>query len=194
MSTVGIVLANDEGEGFTGPKYGSLIHGTPMLRRTVEAALTWGLHDIIVVLGADAEATAEVIGDLSITTIIDPEWAEGSAAPLRAALDLVTRDKQITRSLIARGDQPGVTREVVSALLGRAEESEADAVVPKYRYARGWPVVIGTSMWQRMLGLEGEYDLQNLISMHAATIEEVWFDQLSPARYDSFDGLPEMGR
>ncbi len=194
MSTVAIVLATDPGEGFASSKYATPIDGEPMLRVAVLAALSWRVDDCVVVLGPDAEQNAELIDDLKVTTILDPEWDEGASSPLRVALDLVTRDLGVERTVISRADQPGVGADVVDALLDRADQTQADAVVPKYRYQRGWPIVVGSPMWHRMLGLEGDYDLVSLISMHASSIEEVWFDTLAPPVFRKFDDITLHGR
>jgi CTP:molybdopterin cytidylyltransferase MocA len=194
VSTVAIVLATDPGDGFTTSKYATLIDGESMLRAAVESALSWDVDDRVIVLGPDAEQNADLIDDLAVTVVIDPEWHEGASSPLRVALDLVTRDLGLERTVISRADQHRVTSEIVNKLVGVAADTSADAVVPKYRYQRGWPVVVGSSLWQRLLGLEGDYDLQSLISMHAAVIEEVWFDRLAPPIIASGDDIPVHGR
>lgn len=185
MSTVAIILAADTGEGFETPKYLAPLDGTPMLAKVIEDSESWNVDSKVIVLGPDAEIVATEIlsnetSNVPLTVIIDPEWAEGSSSPLRVALDFVMMDHSVTNCLVARGDQPGVTSDIVDVLLHRAEETHADAVVPKYRYARGWPVLIGHSLLERLRGMEGEFKLHEVISMHAAAIEECWFDQLTP--------------
>jgi molybdenum cofactor cytidylyltransferase len=185
VSTVAIILAADTGEGFETPKYLAPMDGTPMLVKVLEDSKSWNVDSRVVVLGPDAEMVATEVAaaetsNAPATVIIDPEWAEGASSPLRVALDFVMMDHSVTNCLVARGDQPGVTADIVDALLHRAEETHADAVVPKYRYATGWPVLIGHSLLERLRGMEGEFNLHEVISMHAAAIEECWFDQLTP--------------
>lgn len=194
MSTVAIILATDPGEGFPSSKYARVIDGEPLLRAAVLSASAWDVDDLVVVLGADAEQNTDLIHDLGVTILIDPEWNEGASSPLRVALDLLTRDLGLERTVISRADQHGLSAEIVNTLIDVAKDTMADAVVPKYRYQRGWPVVVGSALWQRMLGLEGDYDLLNLISMHAAAIEEVWFDRLPPPIIASLDDIPTHGR
>ncbi len=190
MSTIAIIIATDPGDDFPTSKYASVVGGRPMLRGAVESALAWGLDGVVVVLGPDDDANAMLIDDLDVTTVIDPEWAEGLASPLRVALDLVTRDRAVEYTVISMADQPDIPPDVVERLIAAARESQPDAVVPKYRYQRGWPAIVGSSMWRRLLGMEGDYDLHSLISMHASTIEEVWFDRLAPPTYRSVSDLP----
>lgn len=190
MSTIAIILATDPGEGFTSSKFAMPVNGQPMLRAAVESALTWNVDGVVVVLGPDAETNADLIDDVAVTTVIDPEWDEGVASPLRVALDLVTRDKSVEHTIVSCAEQPGISAEVADKLIQHAVDAHVDAVVPKYRYQRGWPVVVGSSLWRRMLGMEGSYDMQGLISMHADTIEEVWFDRLAPSVYVTPEDMP----
>jgi molybdenum cofactor cytidylyltransferase len=194
VSTAAIVLATDPGEGFTTSKYAHIVDGEPLLRSALLSALEWDVDNRVVVLGPDADQNADLIADLDVTTVIDPEWDEGASSPLRVAFDLLTRDLGLERVVISRADQHGVTAEIVNRLLEVSADTMGDAVVPKYRYQRGWPVVVGSSLWQRMLGLEGDYDLLSLISMHAAAIEEVWFDRLAPSIISSTEDIPSHGR
>jgi len=194
MSIAAIILASDAGEDFPSPKYTTDINGVPMLRRTVERSLSWDVAERVVVLGADADSVEADIEDLDITTIEDPEWEEGLAAPIRAALDLISRDRSVTHVVVARGDQPSLSPEVVDSLIEHAISSEADVTIPKYRFDRGWPLVVGQGLWSRLLGMEGDYDLHTVVSMHAGAIEEVWFDHLAPPVLQTFGDLRRIGR
>jgi len=180
MSTVAIILAADSGEGFLEPKYLTCVHGTPLLEGVVHDALRWPVDEVLVVLGCDGDAIVASMEIDGVTILIDPDWEEGGASPLRAALDLVSRDRAVDMIVLARGDQPGIDPDLVSELIDTARESSADAVVPKYRYARSWPVVISPALWDDFLGIEGDVDVHDLITTHAGTVEEVWVDHLAP--------------
>lgn len=190
MSTVAIVLAADPGEGFSGPKYSTPVKGVPMLDRVVSDALGWPVDEVLVVLGAQADEL-EAVCDLSqVSVMVDPEWAEGSAAPLRAALDLLSRDRDIRRIVLARGDQPGIGSDVVESLIETARSSGATAVVPKYRYAVGMPLVVSRGAWDLYLGLEGDMNPLDVLVAHGTVIEEMWFDRIAPTVFASPSDLP----
>lgn len=190
MSTVAVILAADPGSGFATPKYLSPIRGVVLLDSVVADARTWPVDAVYVVLGADAEVVSEACDLDGVTILMDPEWSEGEAAPLRAVLDLLSRDRSIHRAVIARGDQPGVTAEVVASLIDAAVESQSSAVVPKYRYALGWPVIVARGLWDVFLGLEGEIHIHDVLVSHSVTVSEVWIDQLSPTAYQTAEQLP----
>lgn len=191
MSVTAIVLATDRGVGFSGPKYLTPFRGSPMIEGVVGGAHTWSVDRVIVVLGADAEAVidAGVLDDVDV--IVDPEWEEGLASPMRAALDLAESESSTTHVVVTRGDQPGIDGDTVAALIERASSSGARAVIPKYRYARGWPVVLSRSGWEALLAREGSLDLLDHLAAHPETVEEVWIDRLSPTTYERRDDLPD---
>jgi CTP:molybdopterin cytidylyltransferase MocA len=180
MSTVAVVIAAEPGEGFEGSKYLASVHGAPMLESIVRGVAQWPVDDVVVVVGSDGEDIVRSSDLGEATIIIDPEWSEGMASSMRAALDLVTRDRSVDIIVLVRGDQPGVERSVAEALIDAARESGADAVVPKYRYATGWPIVIGPGVWETFLSIEGDLDVHDVVATHARATEEVWVDHLAP--------------
>jgi molybdenum cofactor cytidylyltransferase len=194
MSTIAIILAADSGSDFAGPKYLAPISGELMLQTVIRDAAAWPVDEVLVVLGADAAEIMESIDFTGTSVVIDSEWSEGSASPMRAALDFASRDSSIHRSIIARGDQPGIDAEVTRDLIAAAIESGADAVVPKYRYAVGWPVVLHFSLWEHLLGGEGALDLLGFVASHVSSVEEVWFDHLPPTTYTTSQDLSRSGK
>ncbi len=180
MTTTAVVLAAEPGEGFEQSRFLVDIHGKPMLEAIVDDVVAWPVDDVVVVLGSDGEELAERLDLGDATVIIDPGWGEGLSSSIRSALDLVARDRSVDHVILVRGDQPGIDPSVVAAVIEKAAETGADAVVPKYRYARGWPVAIGSSLWDRFLTKEGAIDVHDVIATHAGSIEDVWIDHLGP--------------
>jgi CTP:molybdopterin cytidylyltransferase MocA len=193
MSAVAVVLAAEPGEGFETSRFLSQVNGVPLLETTVSEVIRWPVDDVVVVLGSDGDEIVEQIDLATATIIIDPGWDEGQASPIRVALDHVTRDRSVDLVVLARGDQPGIESSVVEALLDAAREVDVDAVVPKYRYANGWPVVIGPTLWDRFLSAEGRIDVLDMIATHARSTKEVWVDHLEPLVMASRDDLPGRG-
>lgn len=187
MYTMAIILAASPGIGFHGSKYLTLIDGRPMLQWVVDSCVDWPVEERVVVLGAEAEKVIESIDFHDATVVIDPDWDEGSASPLRAALDLAARGRSVEKCVIARGDQPRVKVSTVEKLLEVAADTFADAIVPQYRYSIGWPVVLDRSLWEHLLGSEGSVDLQAVVASRATAPEQVWFDDLPPKTYKTPD-------
>jgi len=189
MSTTAVILAADAGDGFDDPKYLTVVHWVPMLQRVVDEASSWPVDEVVVVLGSDGEMLAESISFGDATVLIDPEWSEGGASPLRAAIDMISRTRESSLVVLARGDQPGIGASLVGDLIAVATETHTDAVVPKFRYAQGWPVVLSPPLWTHFLGLENSVDVHGVITTHAASVEEVWVDHIAPPILDTVDDL-----
>jgi CTP:molybdopterin cytidylyltransferase MocA len=178
--TVAVILANEPGSGFAASKYLTDIGGTALIDRVLADVANWPIDDAVVVLGPDAEEIVEAMAPTSATVVIDLEWNEGSAASLRVGLDVIERGPVADFVVIAMADQPGVDAADVAALIDAADG--AAAVVPKYRYRRDFPVVLGRGVWERLLGSEGDIDLHDVLESHPDGVEEVWFDHLASPR------------
>jgi molybdenum cofactor cytidylyltransferase len=179
---VAVLLANDPGTSFVGPKYLADAGGLPLIDRAVNEALAWPVDEVIVVLGPDAEDVVMSMAPTDATLVIDPEWSEGAAASLRAGLDVVMRGPATDIVVVAFADQIGIRDEDVAALIEAA--ADATVAVPKYRYRRGFPIAFTREFWERLLGLEGDVDLLGLLESHPDGVVEVWFDHLAEPRVE----------
>ena len=160
-----------------------------MLDVVVDAAGTWPVDDVFVVLGSHAEVVLAEADLDRATVVIDPEWSEGIASPLRAGLDTVTRSGTFDAAVLAHGDQPGVTATIVAAVLRTLRDRGAGAAFPRYRYAPGWPIAVHEELWPWLLGLEGDPELLDLLRSHPRSAAEVWLDELAPPRIDQASDL-----
>jgi CTP:molybdopterin cytidylyltransferase MocA len=192
MTPVALVIASDAGSGFDGPKYLASLGRSGLLQSVLDDVGSWPVAETYVVLGSDAEAVAaDLRGDATI--VIDPEWAEGFAASLRVGLDTIDRGPEVDAVIVARGDQPGIDRSIVERLVAAWAEDRPNAVIPKYRYARGYPVVLGEDLRHRLMGVEGDIGLVDFLGSHQDRVTEIWFDRLPPLEIMSVDDLP-IGR
>ena len=185
--TVAVVLANEPGSGFTQSKFLGDMGGATLIDRVLADVSSWPVDDTVVVLGPDAEEILQSMAPTDATVVIDLEWSEGSAASLRVGLDVVMRGPATDFVVIALADQPGIGTADVAALLEAAEGGAAS--VPKYRYRRGFPVVLGRSIWERLLGSEGDLDLLDLLGSHPDGVREVWFEHLAGPRIRTPDDI-----
>ncbi|MDR9451969.1 MAG: nucleotidyltransferase family protein, partial [Acidimicrobiia bacterium] len=167
--------------------------GGPTLLGTVVAqTLAWPVDSVWVVLGSRFEEVLQSV-DLGDAGVVEnPEWEEGMASSLRVGLDVASRDPSTEAALIVMGDQPGIDPAVVDALLEHRKTSDALAVVPKYRYVRGHPVLIARTLWSRLMSLEGDQGGRDLLQAHPEWVEEVIFEQLAPRDVDTSDDVKDL--
>lgn len=182
MKVAALVLAADTGSGFEGSKYLAPFRGSTLIEEVVAEVQQWPIDQVIVVLGPDAEEIVEKadLGDAMI--VIDLEWGEGEAASLRVGIDTLYRLDEFDTLVLIHADEPGSRGEEVLRLLEKRRESHRPAVVPKYRYAVGRPIVVGEMLWSRLISMEGTASVDQLLQAHPDWVEEVWFDRLPGRR------------
>jgi len=147
---------------------------------------------VVVVVVRDEEAVDMLEGSANAVAIVDPEWAEGHAAPLRAGLDYLTHSSDTPAAFVVTIDVPEVSATVLDELAIAFAAGETPVVVPKYRYVRGGPVLLGRDIWPRFLGAEGDLDLEDLLLAHPDWVTEVRVDAAPLRRIATRSDLVEL--
>ncbi len=192
MKTAALVLAADVGSGFDGCKYLSEFRGTTLIEHVVGEVHKWPVDTVVVVLGPHAEGILEA-ADLGVSiVVIDLEWEEGEAAALRVGIDTLYRLDEFDTVVLIHADQTGSRADEVERLLEQHRSGHRPAVVPKYRYATGHPVVIGDSLWPRLIGMEGSATFDQILQSHPDWVDEVWFDRLQVRRVHTPDDVADI--
>jgi molybdenum cofactor cytidylyltransferase len=163
-----------------------------LLGHVVDLVESFPVDETWVVVGADLDRVVNEIGSRPVGIIQNPDWETGLASSLRVGLDALTRLSKADGVLVFLGDQPAVRADVVTALIEKHRRSRAMAIVPKYRYSRGNPVLISRALWPRLMSLEGDEGAQRLLQAHSEWVEEVWFDSLPPRDIDTQSDVEEL--
>lgn len=192
MTTAALVLAAGGSKRLGRTKQLEPWGESNLLGHVVGRTLEFGVDEVWVVIGHDAERIlADTdLGDAYI--IENPEWQEGIASSLRVGLDAITRLSRCNRALIVIGDQPEVPVDVVTELLESHARAGKPVTVPKYRYSWGNPVVVDRSLWARVMSLEGDEGAQRLWQAHPEWVNEVWFSEPVPRDVDTEADVAEM--
>jgi molybdenum cofactor cytidylyltransferase len=192
MSVTALILAAGPSTRLGRPKQLLPWGGPTLLGRVVAQTLMWPVNSVWVVLGNRYEEILEAVDFGEAGVIENPEWEEGMASSMRVGLDAASRDRSTEAALIVMGDQPGIDPDVVAALLDHHQSSDALAIVPKYRYVRGHPVLVARALWPRLMSLEGDQGARNLLQAHPDWVEEVFFEQLAPRDVDTSDDVTDL--
>lgn len=184
-----IVIATESSPGSAATLAEELWHGRPMVR--VVAERLEGFDPVVVVM-RDEDAVSHLDGLPGIIAIVDPEWSEGAAAPLRAALDYLTHSADAQAAVVLSLRTPEIAPEVLRRLAAASADAVAPVAVPKYRYARSSPVLLRREIWPRFLGAEGDLDLEHLLLAHPQWVIEVRVDHPPPRRIAVAGDLLEL--
>jgi molybdenum cofactor cytidylyltransferase len=192
-SVVSVVIASQPGEGFVSSRWTARWGGTTLLGHVLAEVRKWPVAPGLVILGADAEEVLDTVDLEGFTVLIDPDWHDGEESSLQAGLDYLQREDAIDAIVLASGDMPLIPAGTVDALLAAdGGPGSPPAIVPKYRYARGRPVLIRRELWPRLLGLGATASVEAMLATHGALVTDVWIDHLPPpvvAHREDLEGL-----
>jgi len=139
--SVGVVLAAGEGRRYGMPKaLARASDGTPWCVRAADTLVAGGCDEVVVVLGALAEAALHLV-PAHADVVLARDWADGPSASLRAGLAACAGEVAVVTLV----DLPDLTPRSVTRLLSGAD----DTTVARATYGRrpGHPVVIGRRHW-----------------------------------------------
>ena len=136
-----IVLAAGAGSRFGGGKLLATLEGRPILQHVLDTLAAADVTDVIVVLGADAEAVDAAISWRDERRVVNPAPERGLSSSVQVGIAAV--DPAAPAALIVLGDQPRLAADTIQALLGAATDATRPIVVPRYEDDRGRnPVVL----------------------------------------------------
>lgn len=187
-----LVLAAGGSKRLGRPKQLEPWGSTTLLGHVLDRVRSFPIPEAWVVLGADLEKVLDEVDLSGFGVVENPEWEEGLASSLRVGLDALTRLSRADAAMIVLGDQPDVSKDVVVSLIEHHRRSRAMAVVPKYRYTMGNPVIVDRTLWPRLMSLEGDEGAKRLLVAHPEWVEEVWFEKLLPRDVDTAADVEEL--
>jgi molybdenum cofactor cytidylyltransferase len=157
-AAAGLILAAGAGSRFgEQPKLMAVLDGRPLLEHVIAAMTEVGeLERVIVVLGAHAEQLLAGVDFGRSEPLVCPNWSQGLSASLRCGvLALGARE----RVLVALGDTPGLTAQVVRRVLAAAPGTRA-----RYGGVPGHPVLLGPDQLGRLGELRGDSGARELLA------------------------------
>ena len=191
ISAAAVVIATGSSPGPAATLAEEPWSGEPLLTGVLRR-LT-GLDVIVVVVRSEAHADL-VDGIPEATVIVDPEWEEGAAAPLRVGLDWLTHSTGVDAAFVVNLDTPEIEAAALHELVAAHAAAETPVTVPKYRYVRGGPVLLDRDIWPRFLGAEGDLDLEAILLAHPQWVTEVRIGWAPPRHIVNEDDLRELAR
>jgi CTP:molybdopterin cytidylyltransferase MocA len=138
----GVVLAAGAGTRAGGPKaLRRDADGVPWLHLGVAALRAGGCDEVLIVLGAEADAARALLPD-GVEVVVADDWAVGLSASLKAGLHALDADAAV----ITLVDLHGLPAEAVARIL----KSPVDATTLRratYAGRPGHPVLLGRDHW-----------------------------------------------
>jgi CTP:molybdopterin cytidylyltransferase MocA len=156
--TGGLVLAAGGSSRFGSPKQLAEVRGRPLLAHAVDAiCAVEAIDDVVVVLGAEADAIAAAVDLRRARAVTCPDWQRGQAASVRCGLAALSGCDQV---VVVLGDELGVTASLIADVVSAAAGGSARAT---YDGRPGHPVVLGPDALSRAGELAGDRGFRDLL-------------------------------
>lgn len=193
----GVILAAGSSTRLGRPKQLLEVGGRPLLQMVVDAASRDGLDEVVVVLGHEAERIGRALElPAGVRVVLNPSFAEGQSASLRAGLDGLTGAS--AAAVILLGDQPGVGPEVIAAAVREWGRRGKPLLRTFYSGTPGHPVVVARSHWDALRRTGGDRGARDAFATFGDDVTELRLDAPAPADVDTWEHyaalLAERGR
>jgi len=150
----GVILAAGSGSRMGKTKQLLPFGKNTILGQVIQNAGESKLNEIIVVLGHCAGKIEKAI-DLSGTKVArNNAYQKGQSTSLIKGLENISSVCDAAMFLL--GDQPLVSAAIINRLINAFQTSKAQIIIPYYMGIRGNPVIIGSSLFNRLKLLSGD--------------------------------------
>lgn len=143
------------------PKQLLPLQGRPLLEAVVAAACASRLDDVVVILGANAEAIRDAVAWGRARVVVNPQHEQGMSTSIHAGLGAL--DDAVERAMVILGDQPDVTATLIDELLDAQQRSELPVAALSVDGLLHPPVVLRRELWPDLLALQGDVGLREVI-------------------------------
>ena len=169
-----VILAAGTSTRMGRPKQLLPLGGTTLLAHAIENVRSAGLVEIVLVLGASAEAIRRQLPQAlleSLKVVVNQAYTQGMASSLREGLSALNPHAEA--ALIILGDQPLVRPHTLHQIMAGFHRSGAQIVIPSYEGKRGNPVLLGRPVFPEAMSLEGDTGCRAIFANHVDAILEV---------------------
>lgn len=172
-SVLGLLLAAGAGRRMGTPK--ALLRdddGTPFVVRAITTLRQGGCGEVMVVVGAAAEAVSALVVDQHVRVVAADDWDEGMGASLRAGLTAAL-DGDATCVLVTLVDLPDVGADVVRRMVERLDPDAWTLGRASYSGVPGHPVLLGRAHWEAIVaGARGDRGARDYLAANPPTLVE----------------------
>jgi molybdenum cofactor cytidylyltransferase len=168
-----IILAAGRSTRMGGPnKLLAELDGKPLVRIAAEHALASKVHDVIVVVGHQAEQVEKALNGLKVKFVRNPDFSEGLASSVKAGVAAVA--KEADGAVICLGDMPMISSQLIDRLIEAFAPDRGGLIaVPVSDGRRGNPVLWSRRFFNELMALDGDVGARHLIAKHAEAVAEV---------------------
>jgi molybdenum cofactor cytidylyltransferase len=166
-----VVLAAGGSSRFGRAKQLARWGNSTFIERAVDTALHSAAAEVVVVLGAQADACRRALGARPVQIVENAAWAQGQSGSMRAGLAALPTN--VSAALFLLADQPALKPEHLNALIERHRRTLAPVVWPEFEGQRGTPVLFDRRLFVELMQVRGDTGGRPVLQAHQAAAERV---------------------
>jgi molybdenum cofactor cytidylyltransferase len=178
----GLVLAAGGSSRLGRPKQLLPYGERTLLDHVLETARACSFDQLVVALGGAADEVRFAVDLAGADVVENRDFGEGCSSSIAAAMTAL--DPRCEMLVLLLGDQPGVSRETVRALL--AGRGDAPLAVCRYDEGRGHPFAFGREVFGELRALHGDKAVWKLLDRAGAGVIEVEISGSVPPDVDTW--------
>jgi molybdenum cofactor cytidylyltransferase len=161
-----ILLAAGESKRMGKPKLLLNLGLSNIINTTIENLLKSEISELIIVLGHESQKikSSLSIQDKRIKFVINKNYREGMSTSIKCGV--LTVSKESEAFLIALGDQPLISPNIINSIIEKYQSSGAGIVTVMHQSLRGHPVIISKKYFEEILSLNGDIGARDLLKKH----------------------------
>jgi len=187
-----IVLAAGKARRFGAQKLLAPFGTSTVVRTVVDTIRAAGVDYLVVVGGPGGEAVRGAVGGPPVVWAENPEPDRGLSSSV--ATGVAVLPPSVGAVLVALGDQPTVSVQVVERVVTAWREGGGPVVAPRYRGLRGNPVLFDSAMFGALGTLVGEHGARDLIASDPSRVMMVDVAEPPPMDIDTPGDYDELLR
>ena len=144
---------------------------TTIIGHVVNELLCSRVDEVYVVVGHQAERVEAALSGRSVSIVVNPDYAQGMLSSVRCGLRALPAECEAI--LVALGDQPAVTAELVDTMVEAFRTGRHRIVVPVHGGRRGHPLLFSADYRPEILTQHDDQGLRGLLRAHPDDVCEL---------------------
>jgi len=158
------------------PKGLLTIGGKTFLRYIVDEILSAGIHDIVIVLGAESEKIQRSLHWFHGTIVVNQNWKDGQLSSIIAGLNSIQLET-CDGLLVCPVDHPLISRNLLSQLFQAFQENTSKIIVPVYQSHRGHPMIFPSRFFDEIKNASLDVGAREVVRNHPNDIVEMMTEE-----------------
>lgn len=189
-----IILAAGQSSRLGEPKQLLKYQNKTLLQHAIDTAKQTSIEPIIVVLGSNADTILKEIETSAIHVVKNDNWQSGMASTIRCGIqESQMLDAAIEAAILMVCDQPFVTRDLLSSLIKKQEETDKPIIASQYGDTIGTPALFSKQFFAQLMDLSGDTGAKKIMMQHSDLVDTVSFPQ-GGIDIDTIDDYEALGK